>query len=63
MFTNSRVMEVLSPNVHASLALLQQRVGASRTYICPLQKDLDLMERVAEAVTETVSLVTPARPH
>ena len=52
---NSRVMEVLSPNVHASPALLKQRVGTSRTYIRPLQKDLDLTETVAETAPETVS--------
>lgn len=52
---NSRIMEVLSPNVHSSPALLKQRVGAARTYIRPLQKDLDLTEKVVETVAETVS--------
>jgi len=39
---NSRQMEVLSMAVHTSPALLKQRVGKSRTYICPVQRDLDL---------------------
>ena len=48
-------MEVLSPNVHASPALLKPRVGASRTYIRPLQKDLDITETVVESVVDTVN--------
>ena len=39
---NSRTLEKLSMAVHTSLALLKQRVGSSRTYIHPLQRDLDL---------------------
>ena len=39
---NSRTLEVLSLSVHTSPSLLKQRVGNSRTYIRPIQKDLDL---------------------
>ena len=39
---NSRTLEVLSMAVHASPSLLKQRVGKSRTYIRPIQQDLDL---------------------
>ena len=39
---NSRTLEKLSMAVHTSLTLLKQRVGSSRTYIRPLQRDLDL---------------------
>lgn len=38
---NSRNLEVLSLAVHTSPSLLK-RVGNSRTYIRPIQKDLDL---------------------
>ena len=50
---NSRTMEVLSMAVHTSPALLKQRVGASRTYICPVQRDLDLtaVEGTPDAVS------------
>ena len=50
---NSRFLKVLSVNVHASPSLLKQRVGTSRTYIRPLQADLDLtpLEPVVEAVS------------
>ena len=39
---NSRSMEVLSSAVHTSPGLLKQRVGVSRTYVRPVQRDLDL---------------------
>ena len=39
---NSRNLEVLSLAVHTSPSLLRQCVGDSRTYIRPIQKDLDL---------------------
>ena len=53
-------MEVLSINVHTSPTLLKQRVGTSRTYIRPLQADLDVTP--VEMVTEAVSLfnITPS---
>ena len=41
---NSRHLEVLSMSVHKSPLALKQRVGISRTYIRPLQKDLDLTQ-------------------
>ena len=47
-------MEVLSINVHTSPTLLKQRVGTSRTYIRPLQADVDVTP--VEMVTEAVSL-------
>ena len=39
---NSRSMELLSTAVQMSPATLKQRVGQSRTYIRPLQRNLDL---------------------
>lgn len=39
---NSRKLESLSNRVMTSPLLLRQRVGTARTYIVPLQKDLDL---------------------
>lgn len=39
---NSRRLEPLSVLAHSSPSLLKQRVGNARTYIRPLQKDLDL---------------------
>ena len=39
---NSRHLEVLSMSVYKSPLALKQRVGSSRTYIRPLQRDLDL---------------------
>lgn len=39
---NSRKFEPLSSRVMSSPLLLRQRVGTARTYIVPLQKDLDL---------------------
>lgn len=53
---NSRNMEVLSMAVHTSRALLKQRVGASRTYIRPVQRDLDLT--AVEGTAEAVSIIT-----
>ena len=39
---NSHNLEVLSMAVHLSVDLLKQRVGKSRTYIRPVQQDLDV---------------------
>ena len=39
---NSRNLEVLSTTVHGSPRLLKERVGKCRTYIRPIQQDLDL---------------------
>lgn len=39
---NSHTMEALSMTVHRSQRLLKQRVGKCRTYIRPIQQDLDL---------------------
>ena len=39
---NSRTLEVLSMAVHSSPRLLKDRVGKCRTYIRPIQQDLDL---------------------
>lgn len=39
---NSRSLEVLSVATHASIKLLKERVGKARTYIRPIQRDLDL---------------------
>ena len=50
---NSRSMEVLSMAVHTSPNLLKQRVGVSRTYVRPVQRDLDLTP--IDDVTEAVS--------
>ena len=39
---NTRVLEPLSNMVYTSLKILRQRVGQGRTYIRPLQRNLDL---------------------
>ena len=39
---NSRNLEELTAVSHSSLAMLKERVGNARTYIRPLQRDLDL---------------------
>ena len=55
---NSRSLEALSPLTLASPGMLKQRVGTARTYIRPLQQDLDLScNSVDMSSLETVSLV------
>ncbi len=39
---NSRELEILSTFAHDCPGNLKQRVGNAKTYICPLQKDMDL---------------------
>ena len=39
---NSRKLEALSKGVYSSPAALKERVGTAKTYIRPVQKDLDL---------------------
>lgn len=39
---NSRTLEQLSSTTLSSPQMLKSRVGNARTYICPLQRDLDL---------------------
>jgi len=39
---NSRMLELLSMAAHTSPAVLKERVGKARTYIRPIQRDLDL---------------------
>jgi len=39
---NTRILECLSPATLSSPDVLKARVGNARTYIVPLQKDLDL---------------------
>ena len=43
---NSRALEPLSTLACSSPSLLKQRVGQARTYIVPLQRDLDLSATV-----------------
>ena len=43
---NTRKLELLSPVVHSSPALLKERVSNARTYIRPLQCDLAIDEEV-----------------
>ena len=52
---NSRRLEVLSSVVYTSPGALKQRVGTSRTYIRPIQRDLDL-EPCEEVVDSGVCL-------
>ena len=52
---NSRHLETLSMAVHTSPALLKQRVGNAKTYIRPVQRDLDLTP-VAKNNIDIVSL-------
>ena len=44
---NSRQLEPLSTTAYSSPALLKERVGNSRTYVLPLQKDLGLDDIIA----------------
>ena len=53
---NSRRLEPLSSHVMASPQMLKQRAGNARTYIVPLQKDLDLTP--TDAPAPSVSLKT-----
>ena len=55
---NSRAMELLSMAVHTSPSLLKQRVGNARTYIRPIQRDLDLtpIEDAPNGVSKLTSL-------
>ncbi len=39
---NSRKLELLSSLAHSSPAFLKERVGNSRTYVRPLQKDIEM---------------------
>ena len=39
---NSRAIEPLSKHTHSSPAMLKERAGKSRTYIRPIQRDLDM---------------------
>lgn len=48
---------MLSVAVHTSPSLLKQRVGNSRTYIRPIQKDLDFVKDTIDAVCVYCSLV------
>lgn len=41
---------------HTSVAVLKQRVGTARTYIRPLQRDLDL-QSIKEEKCDVVSVV------
>ena len=52
---NSRQLEPLSVMVMSSPSLLKQRVGAARTYIRPLQQNLDTTSNLSTA--EDVSSV------
>ena len=52
---NLRELEVLSKLAHSSPEILKQRVGNARTYIVPLQRDLDLTP--TETPLEQVKLV------
>ncbi|XP_065901724.1 uncharacterized protein [Dysidea avara] len=47
---NSRNLVPLSQFAWSSLKTLKEKVGSARTYICPLQKDLDLSPEVEEPV-------------
>lgn len=53
---NSRKLELLSMATLTSPAILKQRVGTSRTYIRPVQRDLDL--KPIEDLSDTVSVLT-----
>ena len=39
---NTRTLEPLSKLAHSSVEMLKQQVGNARTYLVPLQRDLDL---------------------
>ena len=40
---NSRKLDVLSMSVYKSPSLLKERVGNARTYVRPIQKDLEIL--------------------
>ena len=42
VFLNSRNLEEISAVSYSSVAMLKERVGNARTYIRPLQRDLDM---------------------
>ena len=49
---NSRRLEPLSVLVQSSPQMLKQRVGSTRTYIRPLQRDLDLSQVTESSIEE-----------
>ncbi len=53
---NSRRLEPLAVLAHSSPRMLKQRVGSARTYIRPLQRDLDLARIVDPSSEEICSL-------
>ena len=56
---NTRKLELLSMSVHTSPALLKERVGTSRTYIRPAQRDIDIdvKEEQDDDLTEVLLLL------
>jgi len=52
---NSKLLEPLTKIVHSSPEMLKRRVGNARTYIRPLQMDLDLTP--LNEITEQVSFL------
>ena len=53
---NSRNLECLSTLTMSSPVMLKKRVGNARTYIRPLQRDLDITESNDSSTMETVSI-------
>lgn len=53
---NSRQLDVLTAITHSSPSILKDRVGNSRTYLRPLQQDLD-MDSIHELPTNGVTIV------
>ena len=53
---NSRLLEPLSGFVMSSPSVLKQRVGTARTYIRPLQRDLDTtpVRSMSHSVSNTI---------
>lgn len=52
---NSRKLDVLSMSVHKSPSFLKERVGNTRAYLRPIQKDLELLTDDEEEAGSTVS--------
>ena len=54
--TNSLELEPLSNMAYQSPAMLKERCGYSKTYLVPLQRDLDLSELSSTSVSRIVSM-------
>lgn len=54
---NSRKLDVLSMSVYRSPSSLKERVGNARTYLRPIQRDLELESDDEENIEDTASVI------